>query len=71
MACLSLHGCVVRRGLHRAHLRVRMGNYALSGLVGFEFRNKVVGVIGTGAIGTEACRMLQVSANTDLSCAYT
>ncbi len=36
------------------------GNYSLNGLVGFEMFKKTVGVIGTGAIGYEACRILQV-----------
>jgi hypothetical protein len=36
------------------------GNYTLSGLVGFEMKNKAVGVVGTGAIGVEACRILKV-----------
>ncbi|GIM00560.1 hypothetical protein Vretimale_5555, partial [Volvox reticuliferus] len=49
----------LNKHLHVAHLRTRMGNYALSGLVGVELQKKVVGVIGTGAIGTQACRILQ------------
>ncbi|EFJ43869.1 hypothetical protein VOLCADRAFT_65549, partial [Volvox carteri f. nagariensis] len=47
------------RHLHEAHIRTRMGNYSLSGLVGFEMGRKVVGVIGTGAIGIQACRILK------------
>ncbi|GLC50489.1 hypothetical protein PLESTB_000385200 [Pleodorina starrii] len=49
----------LNRHLHEAHLRTRMGNYALSGLVGVELTRKVVGVIGTGAIGVQACRILK------------
>ncbi len=41
---------------------MRMGNYSLSGLVGMEMRHKVVGVVGTGAIGVQAARILKVSA---------
>lgn len=51
MFCLNRH-------LHQAHPRVQMGNYSLSGLVGFEMRGKTVGVVGTGNIGREACRIL-------------
>jgi len=49
----------LNRNLHIAHLRVLQGNYGLSGLVGYEMNNKTVGVIGTGAIGYEACRILK------------
>lgn len=48
------------RHLPRAHFRTLEGNYSLSGLVGFEMNKKVVGIIGTGAIGTEACRIMKV-----------
>lgn len=36
------------------------GDYTLSGLVGFEMRSKVIGVVGTGAIGAAACRIFSV-----------
>ncbi|KXZ56322.1 hypothetical protein GPECTOR_1g284 [Gonium pectorale] len=49
----------LNRRLHDAYMRTRMGNYALSGLVGMEMKRKVVGVVGTGAIGVEACRILK------------
>lgn len=51
-----------RRQIHNAHARTLTGNYALNGLVGFEMNKKTVGVIGTGAIGVEACRILKVGA---------
>ncbi len=51
---------VRRRHLPRAHFRTLEGNYSLSGLVGFEMNKKVVGIIGTGAIGAEACRIMKV-----------
>ena len=49
------------RRLHKAYNRVVDGNYAVSGLVGREIRGKTVGVLGTGAIGVEACRIFKVS----------
>lgn len=47
----------LNRSLHQAHARVLQGNYALSGLVGFEMFGKTVGILGTGAIGAEAVRI--------------
>jgi len=41
----------LNRKIHRAHSRVREGNFALDGLVGFDLFQKCVGVIGTGRIG--------------------
>jgi len=49
----------LNRNLHQAHVRVSQGNYALSGLVGFEMLGKTVGVLGTGAIGSHAARILK------------
>lgn len=49
-----------RRNIANAHQRTVQGNYSLNGLVGFEMFNKTVGVISTGAIGYEACRILKV-----------
>ena len=42
----------LNRKIHRAYNRVREGNFAIEGLVGFDLRGKTVGVIGTGKIGT-------------------
>jgi D-lactate dehydrogenase len=42
---------LVRR-TYRAYGRVRDGNFALDGLLGFDLHGKCVGVIGTGRIGT-------------------
>lgn len=41
----------LNRKLHRAYSRVRDGNFALDGLLGFDLHGKTVGVIGTGKIG--------------------
>ncbi|KAG2493320.1 hypothetical protein HYH03_008455 [Edaphochlamys debaryana] len=49
----------LNRHLHTANIRVRIGNYSLSGLVGMQLKGKVVGVVGTGAIGYEACRIFK------------
>jgi D-lactate dehydrogenase len=41
----------LNRKLHRAIARVREGNFALDGLLGFDLHGRTVGVIGTGRIG--------------------
>lgn len=41
----------LNRMTFRAHSRVRDGNFALDGLLGFDLYGKTVGVIGTGQIG--------------------
>ncbi len=41
----------LNRKIHRAHFRVREGNFSLNGLVGFDMHGKTVGVVGTGKIG--------------------
>lgn len=49
----------VNRHLPRAVEQVRMGNYALHGLVGGDVVGKTVGVVGTGKIGTVFARILK------------
>ncbi|MEM6561036.1 MAG: NAD(P)-dependent oxidoreductase, partial [Planctomycetota bacterium] len=39
--------------------RVREGNFALDGLLGFEMHGKTAGVVGTGLIGAACCRILR------------
>ena len=39
------------RRTHRAFNRVREGNFALDGLLGFDLHGRTVGVVGTGRIG--------------------
>lgn len=46
------------RHIPRAHDRVRDGNFSLEGLVGFDLKDKTVGVIGTGNIGSLVARLL-------------
>jgi len=41
----------VNRKIHRAHERVRLGDFRLDGLVGMDLHGKTMGVIGTGKIG--------------------
>jgi D-lactate dehydrogenase len=48
----------LNRKIHRAHNRVRENNFALSGLLGFDLHGKVVGVVGTGRIGTAFARIM-------------
>ncbi len=48
----------LNRQLHRAYNRVRDGNFALDGLLGFDLCGKVVGIIGTGQIGAIVARIL-------------
>ena len=49
----------VQRRLHRAYNRVRDGNFALEGLLGFDLRNRRVGIIGTGRVGQIVARILR------------
>ena len=48
----------LNRKTHRAWMRVREGNFALYGLLGFDLGGKTVGVVGTGQIGTILLRIL-------------
>jgi len=48
----------LNRKVHRAYNRVREGNFALEGLVGFDMHGKTVGLIGTGQIGTVVAQIL-------------
>jgi len=48
----------LNRQLHRAHDRVRDGNFDLNGLVGFDMFGKTVGIVGTGKIGAALARIL-------------
>ncbi|TAD87208.1 MAG: 2-hydroxyacid dehydrogenase [Alphaproteobacteria bacterium] len=48
----------LNRGIHRAFARVREGNFALDGLLGFNMQGRSVGVIGTGRIGAAVVTIL-------------
>jgi D-lactate dehydrogenase len=49
----------LNRKLHKAYNRVREGNFALDGLLGFDVHGKTVGVIGTGEIGGLVAKLFQ------------
>jgi len=48
----------LNRKIHRAYNRVREGNFALEGLMGFDLHGKTVGVVGTGKIGAVFARLM-------------
>ncbi len=48
----------LNRKIHRAHARVREGNFALDGLLGFDLNGRLVGIVGTGKIGAVVARIL-------------
>lgn len=48
----------LNRKTHRAFNRVREGNFALDGLMGYDMHGKVAGIVGTGLIGTVLARIL-------------
>lgn len=47
------------RHIHRAYGRVREGNFALDGLMGFDLHERTVGVVGTGRIGLQVVRIMR------------
>lgn len=49
----------LNRKFHRAFNRVREGNFALDGLMGFDLAGRTVGVVGTGKIGTVFCGIMR------------
>jgi D-lactate dehydrogenase len=49
----------LNRKIHRAYARVREGNFALEGLLGFDLHGRTVGVIGTGRIGIAFIRIMR------------
>jgi len=49
----------LNRKIHRAYTRVREGNFALDGLLGFDLARTTAGIVGTGAIGSTVARILR------------
>jgi D-lactate dehydrogenase len=49
----------LNRKIHRAYARVREGNFALEGLLGFDLHGRTVGVVGTGRIGCAFIRIMR------------
>lgn len=49
----------LNRRTHRAYARVREGNFALDGLLGFTLHGKTVGIIGLGKIGMAVARIFR------------
>ncbi len=47
----------LNRKIHRAYNRVRDGNFAIDGLMGFDLHGQTVGVVGTGKIGANFARI--------------
>lgn len=48
----------LNRKIHRAYNRVREGNFALDGLLGFDLHGKTAGVVGTGLIGEVVAQIM-------------
>jgi D-lactate dehydrogenase len=48
----------LNRKIHRAHSRIREGDFSIHGLMGFDLHGKTVGVIGTGRIGAAFARIM-------------
>jgi len=48
----------LNRKTHRAFNRVREGNFALDGLLGFDLVDKTMGIVGTGLIGQTVARIM-------------
>jgi D-lactate dehydrogenase len=49
----------LNRHTHRAVARVRDGNFALDGLLGFDFHGRTAGIVGTGRIGVATASILR------------
>ena len=49
----------LNRKIHRAYNRVRDGNFALDGLLGFDLHGRTVGIVGTGHIGAVVARIMK------------
>ena len=47
----------LNRKVHKAYNRVRDGNFAIDGLIGFDLNSKTIGIVGTGRIGQILARI--------------
>jgi len=45
------------RNLHRAYIHSKQGDFSLDGLQGFDLKDRTIGIIGTGHIGTHVARI--------------
>ena len=50
---------LLNRKLHKAYIRTRDHNFSLEGLIGFDLKDKTVGIIGTGKIGAKFANICQ------------
>ncbi|MEM1303640.1 MAG: 2-hydroxyacid dehydrogenase [Planctomycetota bacterium] len=48
----------LNRHIHRAYTRVRDGNFALNGLLGFDLNDRTIGIVGTGQIGAVFAKVI-------------
>lgn len=48
----------LNRKLHKSYVRVREGNFALEGLLGFDLFGRTAGIVGTGQIGARVAHIL-------------
>jgi len=49
----------LNRKIHRAYARVREGNFALDGLLGFDLCHRTIGIVGTGKIGIIVAQIMR------------
>lgn len=49
----------LNRKIHRAYNRVREGNFALEGLLGFDLHGRTVGIVGAGKIGAIVAKIMR------------
>lgn len=49
----------LNRKTHRAYNRIKEGNFALDGLMGFDLHGKIAGLLGLGQIGKVTARILK------------
>ena len=49
----------LNRKIHRSYARVREGNFALDGLLGFDLHGRTVGLVGVGRIGLVMARIMK------------